>query len=165
MASVQARSGSSNVSHRTNSLAFAEHDCHTCATFKTECDRQRPRCGTCLSSRRKCDGFAMPLIWKDLEVAHNSPRHGDTRIGQSRKREPQRDAEFKFIRGRPKKKRKPKVDVLGGHQGCFPMEMVRSGTNLSDSFSTSSDSNQPETNTSYEEIDNAYGMLPYFACC
>jgi hypothetical protein len=156
MALAQAKSGSSNAVHRTNSLAFAKHDCHTCAAFETECDRQRPRCGTCLSNRRKCDGFAMPLIWKDLHVAHTASQSGNTDVDHTRKRGPQENTEFKFIRGRPKKRRKPKTDDFGGlattHQGCFLAEMVPRGTSLLDSSSTSPDSTQGGANTSCNEV-------------
>ncbi|KAJ5097067.1 hypothetical protein N7456_007788 [Penicillium angulare] len=48
---------------RTNSLAFAQSDCHTCASEGDQCDRRRPRCSTCLTKGRKCDGFATSLSW------------------------------------------------------------------------------------------------------
>jgi len=130
MASTQAVSGSIESNHRTNSLAFAKHDCHSCAALKELCDRQRPRCGTCLSSRRTCGGFAMPLVWKGLEVAQTSSQHGSTGSRQRREVGTQKNAQFRFVRGRPKKKRKPKKDVLGEaayNQGCFPVMAVSAG--------------------------------------
>jgi hypothetical protein len=163
MPPAPARSGSGNPGRRTNSLAFAKHDCHTCAVLKTDCDRQRPRCGTCLSSRRICDGFAMPLIWKDLEVAQSPVQNGDRRPGQSRLRQSQGDAEFKFVRGRPRRRRKPKSDNLGklaSDQGSSCVERVSSGTNLQESTLTSIESGQDGNNASYHELESLYSRFP-----
>ncbi|KAF4448046.1 fungal specific transcription factor domain-containing [Fusarium albosuccineum] len=88
-------------SHRTNSLGFAKIDCHTCTELKQKCDRKRPQCGTCLSDRRKCGGFAMNLMWKDPVV----PNRSSNRQQQPRTRD---DHRFKFVRGRPTRKRQPK---------------------------------------------------------
>lgn len=107
----------SEASRRTNSLAFAKNDCHTCTSLKKQCDRQRPRCGTCLSDKRKCDGFAMPLVWTG-SARNNSPS-GPT---PHQKGGPCTIAEFKFIQGRPKRKRKPKSSIsheISRHQGYF----------------------------------------------
>lgn len=52
-----------NKGKRTNSLAFAQTDCHTCTTVGDRCDRRRPRCTTCLGQGRRCDGFATSLSW------------------------------------------------------------------------------------------------------
>ncbi|KAE8147898.1 fungal-specific transcription factor domain-containing protein [Aspergillus avenaceus] len=61
---------------RTNSLAFARSDCHTCAARGQKCDRQRPQCATCITQGRKCGGFATPLSWDDRR----------TWLGQSRRK-------------------------------------------------------------------------------
>lgn len=101
--------------HRSNSLAFSKHDCHTCTELKKRCDRQRPRCGTCIKSRRKCGGFTLDLVWKDLAVLGPvSPSHGILEDGELNDMDGQssghnrKRASFKFIRGRPKRKRLPK---------------------------------------------------------
>jgi hypothetical protein len=64
---------------RTNSLAFAQADCHTCATLNDQCDRRRPRCSTCLSKGRKCDGFAVSLSWdpKRMIFTHTATSDGN----------------------------------------------------------------------------------------
>ena len=79
--------------HRSNALGFAKHDCHTCAAAKQRCDRQRPQCGTCALHRRKCSGFEVNLVWKDLAVG-NAPA---TKISAK--------APLKFKQGRQRKKR------------------------------------------------------------
>ncbi|PLB46425.1 hypothetical protein P170DRAFT_465948 [Aspergillus steynii IBT 23096] len=56
--SVPARSGK-----KTNSLAFARTDCHTCLSTGQGCDRRRPQCTTCLERGVKCGGFVTPLSW------------------------------------------------------------------------------------------------------
>lgn len=48
---------------RTNSLAFAKTDCHTCAAQRRTCDRRRPQCSPCLDIGIKCGGFPMQLSW------------------------------------------------------------------------------------------------------
>ena len=65
MASRTSRSTTSQLGKRTNSLAFAPMDCHTCAFYGHKCDRQRPQCTTCLDQGWKCGGFAMPLSWDE----------------------------------------------------------------------------------------------------
>lgn len=115
----------SETSRRTNSLAFAKYNCHTCTKLNEQCDRRRPRCTTCLSSRRRCDGFAMPLVWKNLEVAQipsTSSQRTASKGNYQQDLKSAGNAEFKFIRGRPKKKRKPKSDrpgIAGQSHGCF----------------------------------------------
>jgi hypothetical protein len=54
---------------RTNSLAFAKTDCHTCAAQRRKCDRRRPRCSPCLSNGVKCGGFPMQLSWSRRKPA------------------------------------------------------------------------------------------------
>ncbi|RDW86608.1 uncharacterized protein DSM5745_03250 [Aspergillus mulundensis] len=58
---------------RTNSLAFAQTDCHTCAATGNQCDRRRPQCSTCLALGRRCGGFAMPLSWDSRRMWTENP--------------------------------------------------------------------------------------------
>jgi len=88
--------------HRTNSLAFAKSDCHTCSELKRWCDRQRPQCGTCIKHRRKCGGYVLDLTWK--KPSGNSPGRGS--VPPSPGLAVQSERQFKFKQGRPKKKRK-----------------------------------------------------------
>ena len=48
---------------RTNSLGRAKTDCHTCSQYRRTCDRQRPRCDTCLHRGILCGGYALDLTW------------------------------------------------------------------------------------------------------
>lgn len=57
---------------RTNSLAFCQTDCHTCASTGLACDRRRPQCSKCLDQGRKCGGFATPLSWDDKRIWVNN---------------------------------------------------------------------------------------------
>ncbi len=121
---------------RTNSLAFAKSDCHTCASIGLRCDRHRPRCSTCQDSGRLCQGYSMQLTWQRSHSAVNTPpkvkanRAGD---GTSAQQRAECDAitppagwetgcatknlrEFTFVAGRPAKRRKQHhvaTDVLG----------------------------------------------------
>lgn len=104
---------------RTNSLAFAQSDCHTCASTAERCDRRRPRCSTCLDHGRKCGGFATPLSWDPRRMWIDDPstmRDGSTAVlnrdassrpeqGPDRPAPPRR---FRFIKGasKPRKQRK-----------------------------------------------------------
>lgn len=54
---------SSSSTLRTNSLAFAKTDCHTCAAHQRQCDRKRPRCSICSGKDILCGGYPMQLIW------------------------------------------------------------------------------------------------------
>lgn len=157
---AKAKSGSRSAGHRTNSLAFAKHDCHTCAALKTECDRQRPRCGTCLSNERKCDGFAMPLVWKDLEVAQSRLPKSDTKSSQPWQRETLGRSEFKFVRGRAKRKRKPKIDIprdAAVNETCFPVEFAPIETQSQDP--TFVELIQSGKNQLSEELEETYSMF------
>lgn len=58
---------------RTNSLAFAKTDCHTCAGNKRQCDRKRPRCSPCLSSGIVCGGYPMKLKWSNRKPMQPGP--------------------------------------------------------------------------------------------
>jgi hypothetical protein len=59
---------------RTNSLAFAKSDCHTCKTKRRNCDRQRPVCSTCQDLGDKCEGFQTRLVWEGSDLPS---RRGD----------------------------------------------------------------------------------------
>ncbi|KAE9367713.1 hypothetical protein N431DRAFT_416495 [Stipitochalara longipes BDJ] len=48
---------------RTNSLAFAKSNCHTCLANQRRCDRKRPRCSSCSGMNIVCGGYPMQLIW------------------------------------------------------------------------------------------------------
>lgn len=67
-------------SKRTNSLAFAQADCHTCVVAGDHCDRQRPKCSTCLSKGRECGGFAMPLSWDPRRMLSFHPFSSDDQV-------------------------------------------------------------------------------------
>lgn len=67
---------------RTNSLAFAKSDCHTCTANKRQCDRKRPICSLCLGRGIVCGGYPMQLTWCEkksmlprIPVASNDPFH------------------------------------------------------------------------------------------
>ncbi|EXJ84971.1 hypothetical protein A1O3_05646 [Capronia epimyces CBS 606.96] len=62
------------MAHRTNSLAFAKSDCHTCKTLRRVCDRQRPICTTCQTAGDACEGFQTRLIWEGSDLPS---RRGD----------------------------------------------------------------------------------------
>jgi hypothetical protein len=51
--------------YRTNSLAFAKTDCHTCTANQRRCDRKRPRCGSCSGKNIICGGYPMQLTWSE----------------------------------------------------------------------------------------------------
>ena len=93
---------------RTNSLAFAKVDCHTCIRLNNRCDRRRPKCGTCLSQGHSCGGFAQDLVWK--QIPQGDVRQSD----QSRSRRSQGTTTtrgtkvFKIVEGRPQKRRRVK---------------------------------------------------------
>lgn len=96
---------------RTNALAFAKVDCYTCQELRRHCDRRRPRCGTCLSSRQRCGGFAMDLVWKDVSVVTSDvPRSQkvDSKSQLQHDQSYQLYTGLKFVQGRPKRKRKQK---------------------------------------------------------
>ena len=114
----------SDQGKRTNSLGFAQTDCHTCASLSEKCDRRRPQCSACLGEGRRCGGFAMPLSWdprrmwsdnpsvvcisKDLPneeiITDSSPKSVPTALAV-RSDSPKR---FRFVKGalRPKKRRR-----------------------------------------------------------
>ncbi|EED12918.1 hypothetical protein TSTA_054290 [Talaromyces stipitatus ATCC 10500] len=57
----------SSSNTRTNSLAFAKTDCHTCTAHRRQCDRKRPRCSTCSGKDILCGGYPMQLTWSRSE--------------------------------------------------------------------------------------------------
>ena len=109
---------------RTNSLAFARSDCHTCASNGEKCDRRRPRCSTCLNRGRKCGGFPTTLswdpkrMWSDNQSITNDDStdlcNANTTMSDTARAEPiasRRAApprRFRFIKGpsRPRKQRR-----------------------------------------------------------
>lgn len=99
--------------HRTNSLGSAKVDCHTCLQMGSCCDRQRPRCGTCLKNHRACGGFTMNLVWNypkrsaESRQSHiNEPESVDPSNNESCTKEGS-ERQFKFVKGRQRIKRKP----------------------------------------------------------
>ncbi|KAI1616244.1 fungal-specific transcription factor domain-containing protein [Exophiala viscosa] len=58
---------------RTNSLAFAKSDCHTCSSLSLHCDRQRPRCTPCQNAGILCQGYSMKLTWHQNHSMVNRP--------------------------------------------------------------------------------------------
>ncbi|KAJ9139114.1 hypothetical protein NKR23_g8009 [Pleurostoma richardsiae] len=49
---------------RTNSLGWADSDCHTCRAQNRRCDRRRPMCDTCMDAGVRCHGFKLKLDWQ-----------------------------------------------------------------------------------------------------
>jgi hypothetical protein len=58
---------SSSSALRTNSLAFAKTNCHTCDAHQRQCDRKRPRCSTCSGKDILCGGYPIQLTWPRSE--------------------------------------------------------------------------------------------------
>lgn len=52
------------TSKRTNSLGWAQSDCHTCSSLKRACDRRRPRCDACTADEIVCGGYVQKLDWR-----------------------------------------------------------------------------------------------------
>ena len=103
---------------RTNSLGRAKTDCHTCSRTRQQCDRQRPRCGTCNNSGRVCGGYTLDLTWKavtgGIETFISSPTQSSPDLSNSNTpslanaQQPVSSPgrEFKFRVGKPKRPRK-----------------------------------------------------------
>lgn len=108
--------------NRTNSLAFAKQDCHTCAARREGCDRRRPRCGTCMSNKRICGGFAMDLVWKDLAVVNHGTLSRRGRESGCRSEKGPQQHTFKFTQGRPKRRRKPR-DTNTVYQSILDLDL------------------------------------------
>jgi hypothetical protein len=101
----------------------------------------------------------MPLVWKELEVAQGPSRSGEGSPGWFRKLDYPGNTEFKFIRGRPRKKRKTKSDDIGvtaSHEGCFRVDIGHPEPMLLESPSTYIDAMHSGTHSPYDELDTAY---------
>lgn len=61
------------LARRTNSLAFAKSDCHTCTSLGLRCGRERPRCTLCQDAGRLCQGYSMKLTWQQSHSVSNKP--------------------------------------------------------------------------------------------
>lgn len=100
---------------KTNSLGSAKVDCHTCLQFQSRCDRQRPRCGTCIKNHRDCGGFTMDLVWNHSKGSAGSrqshskaSKHVNAGDKESRTKEPN-ERQFRFVQGRRRMKRTPQL--------------------------------------------------------
>lgn len=101
---------------RTNSLAFAKTDCHTCTANRSRCDRKRPRCSSCSGKNIICGGYPMQLKWpksKPLQTKEDTFREQEVspfyiepmslqasaimRNSRSRRCRPSKPRCFKFI--------------------------------------------------------------------
>jgi hypothetical protein len=103
---------------RTNSLAFAKTDCHTCIANQRRCDRTRPRCSSCSGRNIICGGYPMQLTWpksKPIQsraaillqptedpfhlepLSLQAPIHVKDRNSRSRPHKPRK---FKFVAGK-----------------------------------------------------------------
>ena len=99
---------------RTNSLAFAKSDCHTCAALGLHCGRQRPRCGVCQDAGRLCQGYSMQLTWQQNHSAANKPPKVRARTPcasngttiQPVEKGKAKTKEYTFITGKAAKRRK-----------------------------------------------------------
>ena len=118
----------SHFGHRTNSLGFAKSDCSTCARLKERCDRQRPKCGACVSRKRDCGGFALDLVWKHtLTPQKTTPKaRAGNKEGVRDQSPPKqsRPQQLQFVPGRVGSKRRKKTSKspysLGaGSSGLF----------------------------------------------
>ena len=107
-----------------NSLGRAKGPCHNCSESTLECDGQRPRCFTCMQNRVECRGYKMDLSWQSgvatrgnlkgfqyptvqSPIKRTTKASGNTSLdeGASKGRKPL-NGEFKFVTGRPAKRRK-----------------------------------------------------------
>ena len=106
--------------NRTNSLGSAKVDCHTCLQLRSLCDRQRPRCGTCIKNRRQCGGFTTTLVWKDLKGSRKSrgpstDESNDDDDSTNDRPEMRKGGvqQFKFVKPRQRAKRKSRTQREG----------------------------------------------------
>ena len=81
--SIETGNNDADKGKRTNSLAFAQSDCHTCATLQDQCDRRRPRCTTCIAQGRNCDGFATSLSWSTKRMFYANPSSMTNEVNQN----------------------------------------------------------------------------------
>ncbi|KAL2818166.1 fungal-specific transcription factor domain-containing protein [Aspergillus cavernicola] len=152
---------------RTNSLAFAQSDCHTCASLGEKCDRRRPRCSTCLGRARRCGGFATPLSWDPRRmVSSSTPKTVPiTSAAWS-----DSSKQFRFVRGatRPKKRRKEHGNRPKGPEdssAATPEVLLRvTGQDLekSDEFSTDNSlaGLEPQEGFSLDDLALFDSLLP-----
>ncbi|KFY08400.1 hypothetical protein V492_06265 [Pseudogymnoascus sp. VKM F-4246] len=103
---------------RTNSLAFAQTDCHSCASAGRQCDRRRPQCSTCLGLGVKCGGFATPLSWDNNRIWLGQPSQKTRYIYDSKKGNASPKASkaspraFRFVDASSRRKRRRKVSPV-----------------------------------------------------
>ncbi|OJJ01287.1 hypothetical protein ASPVEDRAFT_82811 [Aspergillus versicolor CBS 583.65] len=117
-----------NKGKRTNSLAFAQTDCHTCALLGEQCDRRRPQCSTCLALSRKCGGFATPLSWDPRRMWMDNPSIATERPGNdcassiTATAEPAFPRRFRFVSAgsRLRKRRKGRTRTADPKQAQLP---------------------------------------------
>lgn len=115
-----------------NSLGSAKDSCFTCSELKLECDRQRPRCFVCMQNQVKCRGYKLDLSWQSGVAAKGnlkgwqypasespidcgeSPSSRPSETSQGREKKRQNGNSFKFVTGRPVKRRKVREQVGQG---------------------------------------------------
>ncbi|KAK8196008.1 hypothetical protein M8818_007159 [Zalaria obscura] len=88
MSDVSAARRQYPTTKRTNSLGWAQSDCHACTSSGRYCDRRRPRCDACTDQDLTCPGYVQALNW-------NRGSHTQTRLPAS-KLSPRR-AVFTFV--------------------------------------------------------------------
>ena len=140
---------------RTNSLAFAKSDCHTCSSLSLHCDRQRPRCTPCQNAGILCQGYSMKLTWhqnhsmvnrppkvKSVAVPPQEPsdvsRKGSVvkeDPGQKDKSPgspttPEQNRQFMFVAARPPKRRKKNNQSVDSGATTTPRPRASSKTSL-----------------------------------
>ncbi|KAL3469080.1 fungal-specific transcription factor domain-containing protein [Aspergillus californicus] len=115
----------SEKSKKTNSLAFARTDCHTCTATAQVCDRRRPQCTTCLADGRQCGGFATPLSWNtsrmwlgrpasksDSAVVQQIPDgDGDNLAGDDSADRDTSSRHFRFVTGKIRSRKRRRIDA------------------------------------------------------
>jgi hypothetical protein len=116
-----------------NSLGRAKGPCHNCSESTLECDGQRPRCFTCVQNRIECRGYKMDLPWQSgvatrgnlkgfqyptvqSPIKRTAKAPGNASLDESapKGRKPL-NGEFKFVTGRPAKRRKARQQTGQSH--------------------------------------------------
>lgn len=119
---------------KSNSLAFARTDCHTCTADGVQCDRQRPQCNTCLNRGRKCGGFATPLSWDERRTYQGRSGeqgscvrldHRPAEEGIGGLRPPKRP--FRFVLGGKRERKRRRVEQLPVVPDDADMHVLDSG--------------------------------------
>jgi hypothetical protein len=111
---------------RTNSLAFSQTDCHTCASMGRTCDRRRPQCSTCLDLGLKCGGFATPLSWDNNRIWLGQPSQKTLYVyDSSRGNESPKPSSraFRFVNANSRRKERRRVSPV-----CSTSEEQRSAS-------------------------------------